>query len=149
MSYKLLSRLLPVDIVNKVLDYTIDNDTTIYHIHKILSVCTIYFSNLFPTVITKDNIKKWTYAKTFTTCFRHIKLSNIQSINKTVPKFIIDNEIYNYIIEYSIESDRCKHYGHTRSCLHCDCNKHNDEVIKKLKLSIIYLNINGSIIERT
>lgn len=35
MSYKLLSSLLPVDIVNKVLDYTI-NDSLISHAYKIL-----------------------------------------------------------------------------------------------------------------
>lgn len=140
MAYKLLKQVLPVDIVNNILDYTSKN-TVIYHVHKILSVCVIYFTATskgnFVTI--ENRVKEMNYTTLYYYYFRNYKLRGIQRIINTVPKFRIDSILYSDIIERKILTVQCQHYDIYSICTNCDLSKcSDDDTIEFVEHSIKY-----------
>lgn len=125
MAYKLLSRVLSVDIVNKVLEYYGDYyNTCELHMHKIYNVLKIKYINYRKYDITQmDNIKDINDAineinETKMLSYVNMKICNawyhcndvhyIWPKVKSFPRFINETSIWNYIEKNVINCNKCK-----------------------------------------
>lgn len=150
MAYKLLCQLLPVDIVNKVLFYSVCyDDARMLHVHKILSVHTIKylldFSKRF-TLLQRICLRKLNYAEMYIYCFEHHYMYDmiyyeLKILN--IPKFYINTKTEKcilgpYITQNRILGKNCVHkLDSCMYCMYCDLSKcKDDEVVKCIKLSL-------------
>lgn len=127
MAYKLLSSLLPIEIVGKVLDYSIQHDIYKQHLYKINNIEDLKSGSFY----TKLN---YNCAKTFMIRNNYYDLRTLCKIVKIVPddiskiSYIILDRIYKKVVRCY----KCKHlYSVCRNCDYSVCN--DDEMFKTIK----------------
>lgn len=138
MAYKLLGRLLPVDIVNKILDYSVyysKNELLLhkmFNLHKIQMIGLYKNDKIFDLQETrgfKDDIKKYNYAQT---CLYY---ENTIGYGYTCGT----RDIYNYIYLHVIRCDKCNH----NYCTKCDFSACKDNEIFKNNNALLTFTYTG------
>lgn len=116
MAYKLLICVLPVDIVNKILEYTIANicyntkELRIRNKFNFLEIKYIRFHNKK----TVTDTRKFNYAK----LCAHYSFQ---------PNFDVPRCLFEYIYNNVIRCDKCK--NHRYYCINCDFSSCEDDII--------------------
>lgn len=129
MAYQLLKQVLPVDIVNIIVEYTIYYNTHELHLHKICNNKNIRFS-----ISTIKEIRKRGCAQTYN-MQNFTNYEKLCKIVKIVPKDIDKNEINikEYIKKNTNVCFECKQYQYfIYYCHNCDFSNCKDNEIFKV-----------------
>ncbi len=150
MAYKTLSTLLPVDIVNGIMEYNgykNDNDVAIFHLYKIYNVLKISHMGTYMNLLIIEpkskhthhwwksyylgeirKIKKYSYAEMHVEYMTAWHLIKIQIVISTVPRNISYSiSAYAYIHKYGIKCINCIRYP--SFCINCDFSRCKDSEI--------------------
>lgn len=126
MSYKLLCHLLPVDIVNKVVEYSACYNINKIHMNKIYNIAKIRLIMFNNTKETINKFKKYNYPELYFSS-DHLKnndyITKIEKIVGIVPKILTNN-----VLIY-IRNNRKKCGWDCAGCDFSDCK--DDEIFDK------------------
>ncbi len=122
MAYKILNKLLPVDIVNGILEYNgysnvKNKDITVLHLYKIYNVLKISCMGSYMDVMSKkkykaftvriNKLKKNNYAEINFRYMTYLYMDNIKKVIKTVPRNVNKDGMHKYTKNNIIKCDEC------------------------------------------
>ncbi len=150
MAYKILCTLLPLDIVNGIMEYighTIN--ISVFHLYKIYNVLKISCMGTYMNLLIINKlepkskhtkymesycldrvceIKKNSYAEIHVEFMKFMHLIKIQMVISTVPNYIsYSMRAYSYIYKYGIKCINC--IRSPRFCINCDFSQCKDSEI--------------------
>lgn len=145
MAYKLLKCILPIDIVNIIIDYHINYDLAELHMHKIYNNAKMIHINFYLYHSCTNGrleqikiVKNYSYAQTFIHCFRGYRyLTNLCKIIKytgSIDNIIIKEDharIYiNIFVKHCyicmLNNKYKKNIGIRKFCSECDTSACKD-----------------------